>query len=165
MRPAFSYDKEQKAYRLQARVWLPRPHGEVFDFFADAHNLETLTPKLLNFHVETPSPIVMKQGLLIDYSLRLHGIPLRWQSEISTWEPPFRFDDRQIRGPYRLWHHEHRFEEQDGGTLCLDDIHYRVPGGFLVHRLFVKPDLVRIFEYRHQKMLELFAEPQRVPAR
>ncbi|MCY2963046.1 MAG: SRPBCC family protein [Planctomycetota bacterium] len=159
MRPVFSYDVEQKSFRLQSRVWLPRPLEEVFEFFSAAHNLEILTPKLLHFQIETPSPIVMRQGLLIDYSLRLHGIPLRWRSEISEWEPPYRFVDRQVHGPYRLWHHEHRFEEQDGGTVCLDDIHYRVLGGAIIHRLFVKPDLTKIFEYRHAKMLELFGAP------
>ncbi|RPI90270.1 MAG: CDP-paratose 2-epimerase [Planctomycetaceae bacterium] len=158
MNPVFSYDRERESYRLQAQVWLPRARAEVFDFFCDAFNLETLTPAFLHFHVLTPRPIVMQRGSLIDYSLRLHRIPVRWQSEISEWEPPVMFVDRQVRGPYRLWHHEHRFEEQNGGTLCLDDIHYRVPGRALVHRLLVKADLARIFTFRQTKLLELFGD-------
>jgi len=159
MRPQFSYDAVQSAYRLQSRVWLPRPLDEVFSFFSDAFNLEILTPPLLKFEVLTERPIVMRAGLLLDYRLRLHGVPLRWRSEISEWQPLVRFVDRQVRGPYRLWRHEHRFSPQDGGTLCEDDIHYQVWGGAIIHRLFVKPDLARIFEFRHQKMLELFGKP------
>ena len=93
---------------------------------------------------------------MIDYKLRLHGIPIRWQSEISIWEPPTRFVDRQTRGPYRLWHHEHSFVERDGGTLVIDHVNYRPPGGRLVNRLFVVPDLRKIFGFRMQKLSELF---------
>ena len=107
-----------KIYELRTQVRLPRPIDEVFPFFADAHNLETLTPPWLKFHVLTPKPIAMAVGTKIDYKLRIRGLPLRWRSEITAWEPPFRFQDEQLRGPYRQWIHEHTFQEADGMTLA-----------------------------------------------
>src|ERR1700761_1668298 len=89
-------------YVLRDELWLPRPIDEVFGFFSDAYRLEMITPPWLHFHVQTPKPILMSPGRLIDYKLRLHGIPLRWRTEISEWQPPYRFVDRQLRGPYRL---------------------------------------------------------------
>ncbi len=146
-------------YTLQTELWLPRKIREVFDFFADAHRLEEITPPWLHFHVLTPKPVPMFAGTTIDYTLRLHGIPLRWQSEIGEWEPPNSFVDRQLRGPYRLWHHRHTFEERDGGTLVMDRVDYAVPGGPLVHWLAVKRDLERIFAFRHQKLVEILGQP------
>lgn len=143
-------------YVLSTSTFLPRPRAEVFSFFADAGNLETLTPPLLRFEILTPLPIAMHAGALIDYRLRLHGVPITWRTEITEWQPPFRFVDQQLRGPYRLWHHEHTFEEAPGGTLATDRVHYAflpVPG---VHRLFVEPDLRRIFTYRLERMREFF---------
>lgn len=145
-----------KAYTLQSELWLPRPRDEVFAFFADARNLEALTPPWLNFAVLTPGTIEMRPGSLIDYRIRVHGIPLHWRTEIAGWEPPHRFVDRQLRGPYTLWHHTHTFEERDGGTLCLDHVRYRPRGGALIHRLFVRRDVERIFKYRRQRLEELF---------
>jgi ligand-binding SRPBCC domain-containing protein len=98
----------------------------------------------------------MKVGLLIDYRIAWHGIPMRWTSEIEAWEPPHRFIDRQIRGPYRLWHHEHRFEEVDGGTQIIDVVDYAVWGGALANRLGVRRDIERIFAYRKQRLEEIF---------
>jgi len=145
-----------KEFTLHVELWLPRPRHEVFPFFADAQNLESLAPPWLNFEVLTPAPIKMRPGTLIDYKLRMRGIPLRWQSEISTWEPPFRFIDEQRRGPYRRWIHEHSFEERDGGTLCRDRVRYAVFGGWLVERLFVRRDVERIFAFRRERLLEIF---------
>jgi len=145
-----------KEFIHQAEVWIPRTRHEVFAFFADARNLETLTPSWLNFEVLSPAPIEMRPGTLIDYKLRVHGIPLRWQSEISVWEPPFRFVDEQRRGPYRRWIHEHVFEERDGGTLCRDCVQYVVFGGWLVPWLFVRRDVERIFTFRRERLLEIF---------
>jgi ligand-binding SRPBCC domain-containing protein len=145
--------------RLETELWLPQPRSKVFPFFADAHNLEILTPPWLHFEVVSPGPLQMKVGLRIDYRLKIHGIPVRWQSEISAWDPPYRFVDEQRRGPYNFWHHEHRFEEKDGGTLCHDVIQYRAPGGpfrALIERFFVRPDVETIFNFRTRKMLELF---------
>ena len=140
---------------LETALWLPRPPGEVFPFFADASNLEAITPPLLRFEILTPGPIAMRPGCLIDYRLRLRGCPLRWRTEITAWEPPHGFVDEQRRGPYRAWVHEHRFEDRDGGTRVTDGVRYRVPGGALVDRLLVRRDLRRIFEYRARRIAEL----------
>ncbi len=141
---------------LKSRVWLARPLREVFPFFADAGNLEVLTPPWLRFEVLSSEPIKMSVGTRIDYRLRLRGIPIRWQSEITKWDPPSVFVDEQRKGPYRLWHHEHRFEEREGGTLAEDHVKYAVPGGRLADRLFVRADLRRIFQFRRRKLTELF---------
>jgi ligand-binding SRPBCC domain-containing protein len=98
----------------------------------------------------------MQVGTVIDYRIRWRGLPLRWRSEISVWEPPFRFVDHQVRGPYRLWHHEHRFVERDGGTEISDRVNYAVWGGSLIERLFVRRDVVAIFAYRRRQLAELF---------
>lgn len=139
-------------FTIDTQQWFARPIDEVFAFFADAFNLEQITPPWLHFHVITPAPIPMRAGTLIDYKLRLHGIPIRWRSEITAWEPPFFFVDEQRKGPYRLWHHEHRFESRDGGTLVTDHVDYRVIGGRLINRFFVRRDLDRIFAFRHAAM-------------
>lgn len=146
--------------RLDSELWLPCELEDVYAFFADARNLERITPPWLKFEVLTPAPITMKPGARIDYRLRVHGLPLRWQSEITAWEPPFRFVDEQVRGPYRMWKHEHHFEEKDGGTLCLDRVHYAVPGGAILDRLFVRRDLDHIFQFRRRRLQEIFAEVQ-----
>ena len=145
-----------KIFELKTQLWLPAPRERVFAFFADAGNLEILTPPWLNFEILTPRPIPMHPGALIDYRIRLRGLPLRWRTEIAEWQPPERFVDRQLRGPYRQWVHEHRFVERDGGTDCLDVVRYAVLGGALVDRLFVRRDVEKIFAYRREKMQELF---------
>ena len=149
-----------KIFELETSLWLPKPLDEVFPFFSDAHNLEVLTPPWLHFEVLTPAPISLALGTTIDYRLRLRGLPIRWQSEITAWEPPHRFVDEQRRGPYRLWVHEHRFREQDGQTLAEDYVRYAVTGGALVNRLFVARDMAKIFEYRHRKMEFAFGAAQ-----
>jgi hypothetical protein len=145
-----------KEYTLQTELWLPRPRDEVFPFFAEARNLERLTPPWVRFEVLTPAPLEMRTGLLIDYRIRVHGLPIRWRTEIMEWQPPHRFIDMQLRGPYTLWHHTHSFEDRDGGTLCRDHVRYRPRGGALVQWLFVRRDVERIFEYRRQRLKELF---------
>lgn len=144
---------------LRRELWLPPPPERLFPFFADALNLETLTPPWLAFRVVTPAPIEMRRGTRIDYRLRVHGLPLRWQSEITAWEPPHRFVDEQRRGPYKLWIHEHVFEGRDGGTVVRDHVRYDVPGGALVDRWIVRRDLRRIFDYRHERLKEMFGDP------
>ncbi len=144
-------------FTLQSALWLPRPRSEVFPFFAEARNLETITPPWLKFEVLTPAPIAMRPGTLIDYRISVHGLPIRWRTEIAEWDPPRRFVDVQLRGPYTLWHHTHAFEERNGGTLCLDQVRCRPRGGALVHWLFVRRDVERIFQYRQQRLQELFA--------
>jgi ligand-binding SRPBCC domain-containing protein len=146
-----------ETYHLQTEIWLARPRQQVFEFFADPRNLERITPPWLGFEILTPAEIKIGTGTLLDYRLRLRGIPLRWQSEIAAWEPPRRFVDRQLKGPYSLWVHEHRFDERDGGTVVGDRVEYAVPGGRLVQRFLVAPDLHKIFYYRHKALAEIFS--------
>lgn len=143
-------------FTYESEILLDRPVDEVFSFFSEARNLEVLTPDFLRFEVLTPEPVEMGPGTRIDYRLRLRGIPLRWQSEITVWEPPRRFVDEQRRGPYRAWIHEHTFEARDGATVARDRVRYDHLGGRLVNRLLVAPDIERIFAYRRRKLEELF---------
>jgi hypothetical protein len=145
-----------KIHELQRELWLPRPLTEIFRFFADATNLEALTPPWLNFRILSPRPIAMGVGTLIEYRIVVHGIPFRWLSEITAWEPPHRFVDEQRRGPYRIWRHEHRFWERDEGTMVTDRVQYAVLFDSVVHRWLVRPDIERIFSFRTKKMRELF---------
>ena len=147
-----------KIFELNRSVLLPYPRERVFDFFSKAENLELLTPPWLSFNILTPTPIRMCEGALIDYQLRIHGIPLKWRSEITVWDPPYRFVDEQLRGPYRRWVHEHRFTEVEGGTLVEDQVRYAVLGGALINKLFVAPDVNRIFDYRRDRLRSLFEE-------
>ncbi len=131
-----------RIFQLTASQWLPRAPKEVFAFFADAFNLEDITPPWL----------------------RLRGLSLRWRSRISDWIPPFQFVDDQIVGPYRLWHHVHTFEARDGGTCVLDHVEYASAGGVLANALFLRRDLRDIFTYRQQRLTELFgADPNNPP--
>ena len=145
-----------KEYTLHTELWLPRPREEIFPFFAEARNLEAITPPWLKFEVLTPAPIAIRAGAIIDYRIRVHGIPIRWRTEIAEWNPPHGFVDVQLRGPYTLWHHTHTFEERDGGTLCGDCVRYRPRGGALINWLFVRRDVERIFAYRQQRLREIF---------
>ncbi len=143
--------------RLTAELWLPKTPAEVFPFFADAQNLAAITPGWLKFTICGAAPIEMKQGAIIDYRLRVHGLPLSWRTEITLWEPPFRFRDEQRRGPYRRWVHTHSFVSHEGGTLCLDEVDFVVPGGRLIERLFVRRDVRSIFEYRQNALFRHLA--------
>lgn len=137
---------------LRREQRLPRPPEDVFPFFADAGNLEAITPAWLRFRIVTPRPIAMAAGALIEYRLRLHGVPVRWLTRIEAWEPAGRFVDAQVRGPYRLWHHTHEFEpDGEGGTIMRDTVRYALPYGLLgaiAHRAFVARDLAAIFDHR-----------------
>lgn len=141
---------------FESSLWLPRNREEVFPFFADAANLEAITPPWLKFHILTPRPIEMRAGTTIDYQLRIKGFPARWRTLISAWEPPIRFVDEQLRGPYRRWHHTHTFEEHDGGTLCKDRVEYDMLGGWLVNKLLVRRDIETIFAWRRKRLMECF---------
>ena len=151
------HPNDPKAYRLKAEIFLPKSREEIFPFFGDAYNLEELTPKWMNFSVLTPAPIDMHEGTLIDYKLRLRGVPIRWRTKITCWEPPFRFCDEQLKGPYRFWKHEHTFEDVEGGCLCRDQVDYAVPGGKFIHWLVVRRDVEKIFAYRSEVLRRLFA--------
>jgi len=135
---------------------LPGTPEDVFPFFADARNLEAITPPFLSFAVVTPEPIEMRVGTLIQYRLRLHGVPIRWLTSIQAWDPPHRFIDTQVTGPYGLWHHTHTFEPHPDGTLMRDVVRYAIPFGplgELAHRLFVARDVERIFDFRRQELI------------
>lgn len=144
-----------RGYRLKASLVFRRSHADAFAFFGDAFQLELITPPWLCFYVTTPPPIEMAEGTLIDYRLKIHGLPLRWRTRIAVWDPPHRFVDDQLEGPYRWWHHEHRFEAVAGGTRVYDQVDYGVPGGWPIHGLFVRRQLRRIFHYRHATLLKL----------
>lgn len=136
--------------RFETVVELPLAVEEVFEFFSDAENLERITPPELHFRILTPLPIEMDRGTLIDYRLRLQGVPFRWRTEISEWVPPHAFTDRQLRGPYHTWVHRHTFESTAGGTLMTDQVDYRLPLwplGEWAHPL-VDRKVHRIFAFR-----------------
>lgn len=152
------FKDEKVGYRLHAEMTVDLPIEQVFEFFADAQQLERITPPWLNFKILTPMPVEIQQGSLLDYRIKLHQIPIRWRTEICVWEPPFRFVDQQLRGPYKRWYHEHTFKEVDGKTLVIDDVHYIPRGGRLLHRLMVRPDLERIFAYRQEQLAIIFGD-------
>ena len=150
-----------RLFEFHSQLWLATPRTQVFDFFSDARNLEELTPQWLRFRILTPLPLEMGEGLEIDYRLKIHGFPARWKSKISRWEPPARFVDVQLRGPYRRWIHEHTFREVDGGTLCEDAVEYAPLGGALVNKLLVEKDIKKIFDFRSMRLREIFAGRER----
>jgi ligand-binding SRPBCC domain-containing protein len=150
-----------KTHTFDSKIWLPQPIDMVFPFFADACNLERITPPFLKFTVITPAPITLARGTRIRYRLRLRGLPISWESEITAWEPPHRFVDEQRQGPYRLWRHEHRFAAWDGGTEVLDHVEYAAWGGALVNALFIAPDVRGIFDYRSRMLSDLFGSGER----
>jgi ligand-binding SRPBCC domain-containing protein len=143
---------------------IERPLDEVFPFYADAANLERITPPWLGFEVTTPKPIEMGVGTLIDYRLRLHGIPVSWRTRIEAWDPPHRFVDAQLSGPYLLWHHTHTFRA-DGprATILGDRVRYAIPFGplgELARALLVDRDLQDIFDYRQEAVADLLSRPE-----
>jgi ligand-binding SRPBCC domain-containing protein len=145
-------------HTLHREQVLPGTPAEVFPFFADAGNLEAITPDWLAFRIVTPRPIDMRVGTLIEYRLKLHGLPVSWLTRIEEWEPGVRFVDMQLSGPYKLWHHTHEFEPDGaGGTVMRDTVRYALPLGPLgevAHRAFVARDLQAIFDFRTRKVAE-----------
>jgi ligand-binding SRPBCC domain-containing protein len=145
---------------LEREQLVPRPVDEVFDFFAQARNLERITPPWLGFEVLTPNPVEMGSGTLIEYRLRVHAVPVRWISRIEEWDSGRLFVDRQLRGPYRLWHHRHEFVASAEGTVVRDRVRYALPLGRLgelAHAAFVRRDLERIFDFRRAAVAQLLA--------
>jgi ligand-binding SRPBCC domain-containing protein len=138
-------------HELHREQLVAAPLDKAFAFFAQAHNLERITPPWLRFEVLTPEPITMRTGAVIEYGLRLHGMPLRWTARIEDWQEGRAFVDRQIRGPYRLWHHRHEFESYRHGTIVRDHVYYVLPLWLLgdaANALIVRRDLERIFDFR-----------------
>ena len=145
-----------KTFLFKTQRTVEQPITEVFEFFSNAHNLAVITPPNLHLEILTPAPIEMGVGTRIDYRLKLHGIPIRWQSEITEWNPPYGFADEQRRGPYRLWRHTHTFEETENGVIVGDVVEYAVWGNEVVNKLFVRPDIEKIFTYRSEQLDEIF---------
>lgn len=148
--------------RIERAQLVPLPVAEAFAFFADAFNLEAITPPWLRFRILTPRPIPMQQGTVIDYRLTLHRLPVRWRTRIDRWEPRRCFVDRQVDGLFRLWEHTHSFEERNDGTLIRDSVLYRMPYGVLgtvAHGVLVARDLGRIFDYRRDAVGRVLGSP------
>ena len=146
-------------YELNSEQWVPRALEETFAFFSRPENLQQITPPWLDFHILRVES-ELHPGSLIEYRLKVHGIPMRWVSEITDWSPPHRFVDTQLRGPYALWHHEHTFASEGGGTRISDRVTYALPFGVLgrlAHRLITRRDVEAIFAFRRQRLTELLA--------
>ena len=146
-------------HTLEREQWIPAPLERVAAFFADARNLDDLTPRWLRFRIVTPAPIEMREGARIEYELRLAGVPVRWRTRIATWKPPDAFVDVQERGPYALWEHTHRFRPLGDGVLMSDVVRYAVPLGplgALAHRAGIAAALAAIFDYRFSRIRERF---------
>jgi ligand-binding SRPBCC domain-containing protein len=147
-----------KTYAIEREQWIARPPDQVFEFFSRAENLGRLTPPWLHFRIRTPLPIAMGAGARIEYTIRLAGLPLRWRTRITIWQPQTRFVDEQESGPYALWRHTHRFEPLGDGVLITDQVLYALPLGPLgrfAHALAVRAALASIFDYRFQRIREL----------
>ncbi|MEO8514558.1 MAG: SRPBCC family protein [Ignavibacteria bacterium] len=136
-----------------------KPIEEVFGFFCKAENLNLITPPSLNFKIFTPLPIEMKKGTIIEYKIKLNGISFKWKTEITEWNPPHSFLDRQLKGPYRVWIHEHLFSSKGNATIMKDIVQYLPPGWFLepvINKLMVKKKLEHILDYRQNKIKAIF---------
>lgn len=150
-----------KPHTLIRKTIIKRPLEEVFQFFSKAENLNLLTPSELEFRILTPLPIKMQAGALIDYKIKLNGIPFNWKTEIAEWKVNERFVDQQIKGPYQIWHHTHSFKSVDGGTEMTDEVKYLSPGWIiepLIQALFIKKKVESIFDYRNSKLKEIFPD-------
>lgn len=155
-------------FRLERTQRIPRRKDEVFAFFADAANLEAITPAFLRFRILTPLPIELRAGARIDYALSLFGVPFTWRTQITVWEPGVRFVDEQESGPYALWRHTHSFEEAGGATTMRDLVEYALPLGplgSLAHELLVRRMVERIFDHRREVIARRFGPDPGAPAR
>jgi ligand-binding SRPBCC domain-containing protein len=146
-----------RTHQLIREQWIGKPLEQVFAFFSRPENLQEITPPWLSFQIVSAER-ELHTGSLIEYRLKVHGLPMRWKSEISEWDPPHRFVDTQLKGPYALWRHQHTFVEENGGTRIRDQVDYALPFGVIgevVHTLMVRRDVESIFAYRQKRLLEL----------
>ena len=158
---AFKEITDNPCQQFQMEQWVPQPLNDIFAFFSESKNLEVLTPEFLNFKVLHQSTEKITEGTRLDYKLCLHGIPVRWQSLITNWEPDTGFSDIQAKGPYSVWRHTHEFEERNGGTLIRDKVLFKVPFGApgeLILTGLIQKDLKKIFNYRKRKIEEIFGK-------
>lgn len=148
--------------RLTSRIELPLERERVFAIFSDAANLGAITPREMRFRILTPQPLAMGEGTLIDYTIRLWGMPLKWRTRIARWDPPHVFVDEQLRGPYKSWVHTHRFVAVAGGTIIEDEVQYALPFGWLgaIVSPLVRCQLERIFAFRGARVRELLLEDE-----
>ncbi len=149
------------SYSFYSEQFFKKPITEVFDFFKRPENLDAITPAKLGFKILTPGPILMQKNAIIDYTIRLYGVPMRWQTQITDYHPPYSFTDTQVKGPYKTWIHTHTFSEKDGGTLMTDNVQYSLfwgPVGEIARVLFVKREIEKIFQARRQVLEKIFTE-------
>jgi len=152
---AFEEVTDHSFHEITTEQWVPQSIKKTFSFFKEAKNLEKLTPDFLKFKILSQSTQEINDETIITYRLSIHGIPFKWKSKISDWNPDSKFSDIQLKGPYRYWHHTHSFEEKNGGTLIKDHVLYKIPFGFLgdlVAASFIKKDLETIFSYRNKRI-------------
>jgi ligand-binding SRPBCC domain-containing protein len=151
-----------RVYTLQREQRVVRPLERVFPFFSQPEKLALITPPTLDFQLLTPRPVVMEMGRTIDYTIRVAGLPIRWRTLITRFDPPWCFVDEQLSGPYSFWHHTHRFRQDEGETVLHDEVRYALPEAMpaplrdLLHSLYVRPELEHIFNYRQQVFARLF---------
>jgi len=149
-----------KVHVLKRTQVVDRPLSEVFAFFERPENLSVITPLSMAFEILTPAPIAMQTGAVIDYTVRIFGVRRHWRTLITVYDPPHRFVDVQLNGPYLFWHHDHTFHDEAGRTLITDEVRYVLPMGWtggLVHRLFVKRRLAAIFDHRERTIRHMFS--------
>lgn len=149
-------EQDDGVIHLHATQWVPRPLEEVFRFFSQPENLQVLTPANMQFQMLDDTPVGMREGLELHYKLRVKGLPLRWTSRITLWDPPHAFSDLQLKGPYTKWDHTHRFERDGSGTRVIDEVLYKAPGFAWMERLLVRPDIRKIFSFRQQTLQRLY---------
>jgi ligand-binding SRPBCC domain-containing protein len=148
-----------KTYTFKKAITIEKPLEQVFQFFSKAENLTKITSANLNFEILSPLPIKMEEGVLIDYRIKLYHIPFRWQTKITVWKPPFKFVDVQLKGPYKLWIHDHFFEESATGTRMSDYIEYQIPGGLfapIIHQQKIRKDIENMFDFRKKIIDQIF---------